>query len=57
MAVEILSDITVLDPSCGLSPEAIEKELEKRFGKVLRWAITGVEKDGYAVTFTYSKEK
>jgi len=52
-----LSDITILDMSCALSPESIEKELEIRFGKVLRWAITGVVKDGYSITFTYLREK
>lgn len=55
MKTEVISEIIKLEKNVEFSTENIENELNRRFGNVLRWAITKVDEKFITVTFTYEK--
>lgn len=55
MKTEVISEIVRLEKNVEFSTENIENELNRRFGNVLRWAITKVDEKFITVTFTYEK--
>lgn len=55
MKTEVISEIVKLEKNVEFSTENIENELNRRFGNVLRWAITKVDEKFITGTFTYEK--